>query len=188
MSELLGLTAYELAGKVGAREVSAREAAEAANRRVDEVEEELNAFVTTTPELAILRAESVDARLRDGGIKPWEGVPMAVKDVLSTRGVRTTCGSKILENFEPLYDASALLNFGEDLVMVGKTNMDEFAMGSSTENSRSEPTRNPWDPNRVPGGSSGGSATAVAAGEGDRKSTRLNSSHANISYAVFCLK
>jgi aspartyl-tRNA(Asn)/glutamyl-tRNA(Gln) amidotransferase subunit A len=166
MSELLGLTAYELAGKVGAREVSAREAAEAANRRVDEVEEELNAFVTTTPELAIRRAESVDARLRDGGIKPWEGVPMAVKDVLSTRGVRTTCGSKILENFEPLYDASALLNFGEDLVMVGKTNMDEFAMGSSTENSAYGPTRNPWDLDRVPGGSSGGSAAAVAAGEG----------------------
>ena len=166
MSELLGLTAYELAEKVGAREVSAREAAEAANRRVDEVEEELNAFVTMTPELAIRRAESVDARLRDGGIKPWEGVPMAVKDILSTRGVRTTCGSKILENFEPLYDASALLNFGEDLVMVGKTNMDEFAMGSSTENSAYGPTRNPWDLDRVPGGSSGGSAAAVAAGEG----------------------
>src|SRR3712207_856926 len=155
MNGLLDLTAHELAEKIAAREVSAREAAEAANRRVDEVEEELNAFVTTTPELAIRRAESVDARLRDGGIKPWEGVPMAVKDILSTRGVRTTCGSKILENFEPLYDASALLNFGEDLVMVGKANMDEFAMGSSTENSAYEPTRNPWDPNRVPGGSSG---------------------------------
>jgi aspartyl-tRNA(Asn)/glutamyl-tRNA(Gln) amidotransferase subunit A len=166
MSELLHLTAYELAEKVGAREVSAREAAEAANRRVDEVEVEINAFVTTTPELAIRRAESVDARLRDGGIKPWEGVPMAVKDVLSTRGVRTTCGSKILENFEPLYDASALLNLGEDLIMVGKTNMDEFAMGSSTENSAYGPTRNPWDLDRVPGGSSGGSAAAVAAGEG----------------------
>src|SRR3712207_1002376 len=166
MSEILGLTAYELAEKVGAREVSAREVAEAANRRVDEVEEDVKAFVTTTPELAIRRAESVDARLRDGGIKSWEGVPMAVKDVLSTRGVRTTCGSKILENFEPLYDASALLNLGEDLVMVGKTNMDEFAMGSSTENSAYGPTRNPWDLERVPGGSSGGSAAAVAAGEG----------------------
>src|SRR3712207_3613945 len=106
MSELLGLTAYELAEKAGAREVSAREAAEVANRRVQEVEEEINAFVTTTPELAIRRAEGVDARLRDGGIKPWEGVPMAVKDVLSTRGVRTTCGSKILENFEQIGRAS----------------------------------------------------------------------------------
>ena len=166
MSELQDLTAYELAKRIGAREVSASEAAEAANRRVDEVEEEINAFITTTPELAVRRAESVDERLRNGGIKPWEGVPMAVKDVLSTRGVRTTCGSKILENFDPLYDASALLNFGEDLVMVGKANCDQFAMGSSTENSAYGPTRNPWDLNRVPGGSSGGSAAAVAAGEG----------------------
>jgi aspartyl-tRNA(Asn)/glutamyl-tRNA(Gln) amidotransferase subunit A len=166
MDELLGLTAYELAEKIKTREVSAREAAEAANRRVEEVEGEINAFITTTPELAIRRAESVDERLRNGGIKPWEGVPLAVKDVLSTRGVRTTCGSKILDNFEPLYDASALLNFGEDLVMVGKANCDQFAMGSSTENSAYGPTRNPWDLSRVPGGSSGGSAAAVAAGEG----------------------
>src|SRR5215210_6687058 len=108
MSELLDLTAYEMAEKVETQEVSAREAAEVANRRVEEVEEEINAFVTTTPELAIRSAESVDERLRNGGIKLWESVPLAVKDVLSTRGVRTTCGSKILENFEPLYDASAL--------------------------------------------------------------------------------
>jgi aspartyl-tRNA(Asn)/glutamyl-tRNA(Gln) amidotransferase subunit A len=166
MSELLDLTAYELAERIEAREVSAREAAEVANRRVEEVEEEINAFITTTPELAIRRAESVDARLRNGGVKRWEGVPLVVKDVLSTRGVRTTCGSKILEDFEPLYDASALLNIGEDLIVVGKANMDEFAMGSSTENSAYGPTRNPWDLNRVPGGSSGGSAAAVAAGEG----------------------
>ena len=102
MNALLDLTAHELAEKIAGREVSAREAAEVANRRVEEVEGELNAFVTATPELAIRRAESVDARLRNGGVKPWEGVPLAVKDVLSTRGVRTTCGSKILENFEPL--------------------------------------------------------------------------------------
>jgi aspartyl-tRNA(Asn)/glutamyl-tRNA(Gln) amidotransferase subunit A len=165
MSELLDLTANELAEQIETREVSAREAAEVANWRVEEVEEEINAFVTTTPELALKRAERVDERLRNGGIRRWEGVPLAVKDVLSTRGVRTTCGSKILENFEPLYDASALLNFGKDLVMVGKANMDEFAMGSSTENSAYGPTRNPWDLNRVPGGSSGGSAAAVAAGE-----------------------
>src|SRR5215204_2032002 len=166
MRELLDLTAHELAEKLYAREVSAREAAEAANARVEEVEEEINAFVTPTPELAIRRAEVIDERLGNGGIKPWEGVPLVVKDVLSTREVRTTCGSKILENFEPLYDASALMNFGEDLIMVGKSNMDEFAMGSSTENSSYGPTRNPWDLSRVPGGSSGGSAAAVAAGEG----------------------
>ncbi len=164
MAELLALTAHELAVKVESGEVSAREAAEVANARVEEVEEDVNAFVTVTPEIALERASKVDAR--DGDRKLWEGVPLVVKDVLSTRGVRTTCGSKMLEDFVPLYDASALRNFGEDLIMVGKANMDEFAMGSSTENSAYGVTRNPWDLARVPGGSSGGSAAAVAAGEG----------------------
>ena len=161
---LLGLTAHELAKSVEAGELSAREAAEAANARVEEVETEVNAFITTTPELALERAKRTDAR--DDDRRLWESVPLVVKDVLSTRGVKTTCGSKILEGFEPLYDASVLVNFGEDLIMVGKSNMDEFAMGSSTENSAFRPTRNPWDLDRVPGGSSGGSAAAVAAGEG----------------------
>src|ERR687885_814784 len=164
--ELLNLTAYELAKKIEAHEVSAREAAEVANARLKEAEGDVHAFVTVTPELAVERAERVDARMKNGGVKLWEGVPIAVKDVLSTRGVRTTCGSKILENFEPIYDASALLNYGEDMIMVGKTNCDEFAMGSSTENSAYGVTRNPWGLDRVPGGSSGGSAAAVAAGEG----------------------
>ena len=165
---MLDLTAYELARKIESKEVTALEAAEAANRRVEEVEDSVNAFVTTTPELALQRAEQVDAKdgePRDKG-KLWEGVPIAVKDVLSTRGIQTTSGSKILEGFEPLYDASALTNFGEDMVVVGKANCDEFAMGSSTENSAYGPTRNPWDLGRVPGGSSGGSAAAVAAGQG----------------------
>src|ERR671939_552677 len=162
--ELLNLTAYELAEMIKTHEVSAREAAEVANARVEAVEGDVHAFVTVTPELAVERAERVDARMKNGGVKLWEGVPIAVKDVLSTRGVRTTCGSKILENFEPIYDASALLNYGEDMVVVGKANMDEFAMGSSTENSAYGPTRNPWDPGRVPGGSGGGSAAAVSAG------------------------
>jgi aspartyl-tRNA(Asn)/glutamyl-tRNA(Gln) amidotransferase subunit A len=161
---LLDLTAHELATEIESGALSAREAAEIANTRISEVEDEVNAFVTTTPELALERAAAVDAK--NGDRKMWEGVPLAVKDVLSTRGVRTTCGSKILENFEPLYDASALLNFGEELIMVGKSNCDEFAMGSSTENSAYGPARNPWDLGRVPGGSSGGSAAAVAAGEG----------------------
>ena len=163
---MLDLTAHELARKIEAGEISAREAAGAANERVEEVEEDVNAFVTTTPELALERADRIDERLKNGGIKPWECVPLAVKDVLSTRGVRTTCGSKMLEDFEPIYDASALQNFGEDIIVVGKANCDEFAMGSSTENSAYGPTKNPWDLGRVPGGSSGGSAAAVAAGEG----------------------
>src|SRR5215204_3608353 len=161
---LLDLTAYELAEEIRAGEVSAREAAEVANTRTGEVEDEVQAFVTTTPDLALERAAAVDAR--NGERSLWEGVPLAIKDVLSTRGVRTTCGSRLLENFEPLYEASALLNFSEDLIMVGKANCDEFAMGSSTENSAWGPSRNPWDLGRVPGGSSGGSAAAVAAGEG----------------------
>nr|MDQ3387532.1 aspartyl/glutamyl-tRNA amidotransferase subunit A [Actinomycetota bacterium] len=161
---MLDLTAHALAEKIQSGETSAREAAEVANTRVEQAEGDVNAFVTTTPELALERADLVDKK--NGNRNLWESVPLVVKDVLSTRGVRTTCGSQMLKDFTPLYDASALSKFGEDLIMIGKANMDEFAMGSSTENSSYGVTRNPWDLDRVPGGSSGGSAAAVAAGMG----------------------
>jgi aspartyl-tRNA(Asn)/glutamyl-tRNA(Gln) amidotransferase subunit A len=165
-NELLRLSAYELSEKIAGRETSVREATEAANARVAEADGGINAFITPTPEIASERADRVDSRLSNGGVNPWEAVPLVVKDNLSTKGVRTTAGSKILENFEPVYDATVLGKFGEDLIMVGKANCDEFAMGSSNENSAYGVVRNPWDTNRVPGGSSGGSAAAVAAGEG----------------------
>ena len=165
-SELLRLSAHELSEKIAAGEVSSREAAEAANARVAEVDGEINAFITPTPEIALERADRVDSRLSNGGIKPWESVPLVVKDNLSTKGVRTTAASKILEDFEPVYDATVLGRFGPDLILVGKSNCDEFAMGSSNENSAYGVVRNPWDTSRVPGGSSGGSAAAVAAREG----------------------
>ena len=164
--ELLDLTAYELAVKIRDGELSAREATGTANARVEEVEGEVNSFVTTTPELALERADRVDGRAKGGEVNLWETVPIAIKDVLSTKGVQTTCGSDILRGFEPVYDASSLVSYGEAPIMVGKANMDEFAMGSSTETSAYGVSRNPWNLERVPGGSSGGSATAVAAGEG----------------------
>jgi aspartyl-tRNA(Asn)/glutamyl-tRNA(Gln) amidotransferase subunit A len=134
--------------------------------RIKQLEPKVHAFVTVTEERALAQAQKADEMIKEGNISPLTGVPLAIKDVICTRGVRTTCSSKMLENFVPPYDASVMEKLNAaGAVMVGKANMDEFAMGSSTENSALFVTHNPWDLERVPGGSSGGSAVAVAAGE-----------------------
>ena len=135
-------------------------------RRIDELNPALNAFLTVTRESALADAEASDARIARGEpFRPLEGVPVAVKDNMVTEGVRTTCGSRILGDYLPPYTATAVARLRDaGAVVLGKTNLDEFAMGSSNENSAFGPVRNPWDEARVPGGSSGGSAVAVAAG------------------------
>ncbi len=134
--------------------------------RIDAVDEQVQAYLTVTGDQALERAHAADRQRARGEDAPLLGVPLAVKDVLSTAGVQTTCGSRILEGYKPPFTATAVQRLeGAGMVMLGKTNTDEFAMGSSTENSGYQTTRNPWDLSRVPGGSSGGSAAAVAAGE-----------------------
>src|SRR6267154_2170714 len=149
-----------------ARKISARELARDYYQRIGARNPELNAYLTLSEDRAYAQADRVDTLVAAGGPLPLlAGVPMAVKDVISTRGVRTTCGSKILENYIPPYDATAVERLeAAGAIILGKTNCDEFAMGSSNENSAYGPVRNPEAPDRVPGGSSGGSAAAVAAG------------------------
>ncbi len=160
-------TALTLGKKIQAGEISAAEATKAALERIRICEPDLNSFITVAEETAIKQAEEVQKKIAAGELAgPLAGVPAALKDNLCTGGMRTTCGSKILQNFIPTYTASAVENLQRaGAVILGKTNMDEFAMGSTTETSYYGPTKNPWDGTRVPGGSSGGSAAAVAAGE-----------------------
>jgi len=166
MDSLYNLTLHEVADLLARREVSSLELTRHTLERLRAVEDKVRAFITITDELALQQAQEADARIDAGEGGPLTGIPSAIKDVICTRGVRTTCGSRMLENFVPPYDATVIERLTKaGLVIVGKTNMDEFAMGSSTENSAFFPTHNPWDLERVPGGSSGGSAAAVAAGQ-----------------------
>jgi len=165
--ELCDMRASKLAKMLRKGEVSSREITESVFKRIDEKEKIVNAFITETREKALKQADLADERFRKGKrVSILNGIPIAVKDNMCTKGIRTTCGSKILYNYIPPYNATAVKRvLGSGAVLIGKTNMDEFAMGSSNENSAFSPTLNPIDPNRVPGGSSGGSAAAVASGE-----------------------
>ena len=165
--KLQELTIHEARDLLRSRQVSSVELTRAVLQQADAVDHEIKAFVTRTGDSALARAEDIDRRLAKGEeLSPLAGIPMALKDNMCTRGIRTTCSSRMLENFVPPYDATVTSKLNAaGAVLVGKTNLDEFAMGSSTENSAFFTTRNPWDVTRVPGGSSGGSAAAVAAHE-----------------------
>jgi aspartyl-tRNA(Asn)/glutamyl-tRNA(Gln) amidotransferase subunit A len=165
MTDLTRATASETAAAIASGEVSAVEVAQAHLDRIEAIDEKVHAFLHVDTEGALRAARAVDERRAEGEeLGPLAGVPLALKDVFTTKGIPTTCGSKILEGWVPPYDATLtarLKNAG--IVILGKTNMDEFAMGSSTENSAYGTTRNPWDLSRIPGGSGGGSAAALAA-------------------------
>ena len=163
---LYELTAHQLHEMFRKKEVTCLEVTDSVLRRIEQVEERIHAYITLTPELAREQAAQADLRFQKGEAGPLTGIPLAIKDLLCTRGIRTTCGSHILENFIPPYDATVITKLkAVGSVFIGKTNMDEFAMGSSNETSYFGPTHNPWDLKRIPGGSSGGSAAAVAADE-----------------------
>ena len=164
--ELHDLSLQEIHELLLARKISSEELARAYLERIQRLDPQIKSYVTVSEELAIEQAREADQRLKTGeGLTPLTGIPYSAKDSISTRGVSTTCSSKILENYKPFYDSTAIKKLkSSGAVLLGKTNMDEFGMGSSTENSGFFTTHNPWNFDYVPGGSSGGSAAAVAAG------------------------
>ncbi len=164
---LMNLTAVELGKKIKAKEVTVKEAVEAAIAQIEKNEDTLNCYVTVDKEGALKKAEEIQKLIDDGTLTgPLAGVPVAIKDNMCTKDMLTTCSSKILSNFVPTYTAEAVVNLEKaGAVILGKTNMDEFAMGSTTETSAYGETKNPWNTAHVPGGSSGGSCAAVAAEE-----------------------
>jgi aspartyl-tRNA(Asn)/glutamyl-tRNA(Gln) amidotransferase subunit A len=189
MTSLTDLTISEALAKLRSGDITSVALTEAHLNQIEQYDAQIRAFLTVTRDAALEQAAAADAARAKGDTKPLLGIPLALKDVLSTDGVETTCGSKILKGYVPLFNATAvqrLLDAG--MVMLGKLNMDEFAMGSSTENSAYFETRNPWDMARVPGGSSGGSAASVAAhmamgalGSDTGGSIRLPGSFCNIA-------
>ena len=161
--ELYELTLHELQQVLDKQEASATEIISSVLGRINKVEDKIQAFITLDEEGAMAQAQQCDAR---GSFSGLDGIPYGLKDIICSQGMRTTCASRMLENFVPFYDATVAARLkAAGGILVGKLNLDEFAMGSSTEQSAFFPTRNPWDLTRVPGGSSGGSAAAVAAGE-----------------------
>jgi aspartyl-tRNA(Asn)/glutamyl-tRNA(Gln) amidotransferase subunit A len=162
--DLFDLTLHELHTKLKTKEVSSHEATSAMLARISKCEPQINAFITVTPEKALADAAAADKRIAAGEMSCLTGIPLALKDIFLTEGILTTCGSRILDNFVPPYNATSYEKLKEQgVVLLGKLNQDEFAMGSSNESSASGVVRNPWNTDCIPGGSSGGSAAAIAA-------------------------
>ncbi|GAB4547828.1 MAG: Asp-tRNA(Asn)/Glu-tRNA(Gln) amidotransferase subunit GatA [Anaerolineales bacterium] len=188
--QLTNLTIQELHQSLIAKKISSVELTQAVLQRAHEVDSKIQSYVTIADDLALQQAKLADERLAKGeNVTPLTGIPFAMKDAISTRGVRTTCSSKILENYVPQYNATVTQKLADaGAVLLGKTNMDEFGMGSSCENSAFFPTRNPWDLERVPGGSSGGAAAAMSAslcgfsiGEDTGGSVRMPAGFCNVT-------